>query len=64
MFWRNKLEALEFFNNLTNQEKDELGNQFVFGYYDWMDWFIDPPSKEFNKELSEVWWNWNCDCDN
>ena len=40
----------EWFNQLTPHDKDELGNQFVLGTFDWMDWdnwFDQPPSAAF-----------------
>ena len=52
------MNAKEWFDNLSRSEKFELGDAFVLGYYNWQDWFIDPPSKQFTKELTKVWRDW------
>jgi len=42
-----KERGRKWFRSLSRWDKDELGNQFVLGDFDWRDWLEQKPSSAF-----------------
>lgn len=61
--WRKKSQSIQdiannFWKQLSPTDRDELGNQFVLGNYDWKDWWIDPPQKGVMNEVEKLRMLW------
>jgi hypothetical protein len=46
--------AREFWYSLSPAERGEVGDALVLGYWDWRDWFDDPPPRGFTRELDYI----------
>ena len=49
-----KQKARVFFKSLGTSERWDLGDQLVWGSFDWNYWLEEKPSKEFIKELCKL----------
>lgn len=49
---REKEKAKSWWNQLSAPERFDIGDQFVWGCFNWMDWgFSKPPSSVFLQEV-------------
>ena len=55
---RTQGQARRFFQGLTRAEKHDLGDQLVWGSFDWQDWFAKKPSAAFMNALDEERIHW------
>lgn len=45
--------AKQFWSQLTDRERWELGDQLVLGDFDWRDWLSEPPPRGFLDALDK-----------
>lgn len=54
----------KWFEGLSFSDKDRLGDEFVFGTFDWREWdnwFSSPPSRHFLAGAEEARIHWEID---
>lgn len=47
-------KARRFWNGLDRRQRDELGDAFVLGTFDWREWFDAKPSGALLREVDEL----------
>lgn len=55
---RDKKRAKEFWDGLNDEQRGDLGDQFVLDTFDWRDWFTSKPSRAFLNEVEALRIHW------